>query len=163
VKKWQCPECGLEVSHSCAGVNPDANGSAMEAQWSLQAQIAHGFEVLDLNPSTKRARVYNQGYDPLFLEFWNVYPLRRNKRKAAQVWRKALVRASANDIIAGAARYRNDPNRIDGFTKYAEGWLNGDGWLDDPLPVRLRPGVEPSRQIPTPEDVQREIAEFLGG
>ena len=39
-------------------------------------------------------------------------------------------------ILAGAIRYRDDPNRVDQFTKYAEGWLNADGWEDEPLPPR---------------------------
>jgi hypothetical protein len=71
-----------------------------------------------------------------FVEFWAAYPLRRDKRKAEKAYAAALKRADPNTILEGAQRYAADPNRDDRFTKYAEGWLNGDGWLDEPLPTR---------------------------
>lgn len=71
-----------------------------------------------------------------FDEFWIAYPRRRDRRKAERAFAAALKRADADTIIAGARRYATDPNRDDQFTKYAEGWLNGDGWLDEPLPPR---------------------------
>ena len=116
------------------GANPDANGTA--------GTIAHGSGS---KPSTKKSRVYNQGYDQGFLDFWELYPLKRDKRKALKAWRNAITRANANAIANGAKRYRDDPNRMAQYTKYAEGWLNADGWEDEPLPPRLdRHGKEPS-------------------
>jgi hypothetical protein len=73
---------------------------------------------------------------PRFDEFWTAYPRRRDRRKAEKAFANALNRADVDTIIAGAARYASDPNRADQFTKYAEGWLNGDCWLDEPLPSR---------------------------
>jgi hypothetical protein len=73
---------------------------------------------------------------PRFDDFWASYPRRRDRRKAEKAFANALKRADADTIIAGADRYTNDPNRSEQFTKYAEGWLNGDGWLDEPLPLR---------------------------
>jgi hypothetical protein len=73
---------------------------------------------------------------PRFAEFWSAYPLHRDRRKAERAFKAALKRAPPDDIIAGAHRYSADPNREEQFTKYAEGWLNGDGWLDEPLPPR---------------------------
>lgn len=74
---------------------------------------------------------------PRFQEFWDAYPLRRDRRKAEKAFRNALKRAGADEIIAGARRYEADPNRAAQYTKYAEGWLNADGWLDEPLPARV--------------------------
>src|SRR6476661_8671463 len=71
-----------------------------------------------------------------FDEFWAAYPRRRDKRKAEKAFAAARKRTDADTIIDGAHRYAADPNRIEQFTKYAEGWLNGDGWLDEPLPPR---------------------------
>lgn len=71
-----------------------------------------------------------------FQDFWDIYPRRRDRRKAERAFANALKRADAETIIAGASRYADDPNRVDQFTKYPEGWLNGDGWLDEPLPPR---------------------------
>lgn len=75
-------------------------------------------------------------YPDAFEQFWEHYPLKRDKRKALKAWKSAIKRTDNDTLIAGAVRYRDDPNRSDQYTKYAEGWLNGDGWEDDPLPER---------------------------
>lgn len=80
-----------------------------------------------------------QAYPDDFEQFWAEYPVKRDKGKALKAWKSATKRADNGAIIAGAVRYREDPNREDGYTKYAEGWLNGDGWEDEPLPSRERP------------------------
>ena len=143
---FPCPHCGGEIV-PVAGSSPFPgwrNGDAIPAQPSINpgasTSIAHGSGS---RPSTKRTP-YNQGYDPLFLEFWNVYPLKRDKRKALNAWRNAVARAPHNIILQGARRYREDPNRLPGFTKYAEGWLNGDGWEDEALPPRINPNGQRS-------------------
>lgn len=159
-----CADCGGAIQHHCSaqsGANPGAIGGANQAQISRQAQIAHGSEVQDLDPSPKRARAYNQGYNQEFLRFWEVYPLKRDKRKAHRAWTGAIRRASAGAIRDGAIRYRDDPNRLDQFTKYAEGWLNGDGWEDDPLPPRLPRGVDPTPRVTTTQaDLDAMAAEI---
>lgn len=71
-----------------------------------------------------------------FEAFWAVYPRKAGKRAAREAWAKAVKRANPADIIAGAVRYRDDPNRDDAYTKYPQGWLNADRWEDDPLPDR---------------------------
>jgi hypothetical protein len=148
---FPCPHCGGEIvvtpgsspfpgwrNPGATGVNPVAQSVA---QSGANPEIAQRFEVQDLAPKTK---IYNQAYTRNFQEFWQVYPRHRDKRKAFKAWRNAVARLGATAdargaIIAGAIRYRDDPNRLDEFTKYAEGWLNGDGWEDEPLPSRLSP------------------------
>jgi hypothetical protein len=156
-----CPHCGGEIvgfivgtsplpgwrnlAQSGANVvaNPGANPGANQ-----NAQVVQDLEV-------PKAKSYNQGYNQDFLaHFWKFYPLLRSKRKAQMAWIRAvsrLTQSGANRvdaiaaIEAGVRRYAEDPNREEGFTKYAEGWLNGDGWEDAPLPVRLSPnGRRPS-------------------
>mgnify|MGYP000116654668 CR=1 FL=1 len=39
-------------------------------------------------------------------------------------------------ITAGAARFRDDPNREEKYTPLAATWLNGERWEDGPLPER---------------------------
>ncbi len=75
-----------------------------------------------------------KGYTPEFERFWLAYPLRKGKAAAARAFHRALGRASAAEIIAGAQRYADDPQRKPDFTKYAEGWLNADRWLDEATP-----------------------------
>ena len=119
-----CASCGDAIHHECAGAT-DAN------------QTANGKVAQMFLGSTKDGRQpYNQDYPAQFLAFWAIYPRHRDKRKALKAWRNAIRRGAIDDINSGAIRYRDDPNRSDEFTKYAEGWLNGDGWLDEPLPAR---------------------------
>lgn len=75
-------------------------------------------------------------YPAAFETFWAVYPIKRGKGKALKAWQRAIKRSSPDAINVGAQRYKDDPNRDDGYTKYAEGWLNSDGWLDEALPIR---------------------------
>lgn len=75
-------------------------------------------------------------YPHAFEVWWQHYPRKAGKRRAFNAWKSARKRSTEADLIEGAKRYAADPNRSDQFTKYPEGWLNGDGWLDDPLPCR---------------------------
>lgn len=68
--------------------------------------------------------------------FWSAYPRKVGKPKAEKAFRSALRRAPVTAIIAGAERYRDDPNRSDEFTAHPTTWLNRDGWDDPPLPQR---------------------------
>jgi hypothetical protein len=70
----------------------------------------------------------------LFTEFWNEYPRKLDKGKAKRAFASALTRATFEDIMAGAIRYKNDQNRLDEFTKYPASWLNADSWENGPLP-----------------------------
>jgi len=107
---------------------------ATRAQHAGTAPVA---DVVALGSNDLATRETSRfAYPQDFLEFWNTYPLKRDKRKALLAWRKAVVRADASAICAGAKRYADDPNRVAQFTKYAEGWLNADAWEDAPLPPR---------------------------
>jgi hypothetical protein len=69
-----------------------------------------------------------------FTQFWSVYPKKDDKPLAKRSFEKALDRATLDVIIAGAERYRDDPNREAGFTKNPSTWLNADAWENGPLP-----------------------------
>jgi hypothetical protein len=73
-----------------------------------------------------------------FSQFWAVYPKKDDKPLAKRSFEKALNRASLEVILAGAKRYRDDPNREDAFTKNPSTWLNADAWENGPLPARGR-------------------------
>jgi len=147
VAEWECPDCG--GFHRCgrrkSGVSVGASDgvSRLKSGASDPADESARFEHVSkaLEPSGSKSRTYNQGYEPGFELFWSIYPLHRSKRKAQIAWRKSIHRASANEINSGASRYRSDPNRLPQYTLYAEGWLNADGWLDDPLPPRISPSA----------------------
>lgn len=72
----------------------------------------------------------------LFVDFWNVYPLKVGKGAAQKAFEKAIRTTDAGIIIKGAQRYKSDPNRVQGYTAHAATWLNAQRWLDEPLPMR---------------------------
>jgi len=111
------------VSDSVAGSPPDMEGEREQGREQGREEQTCATKLRDSAP-------------PQFAEFWDAYPRRRDRRKAEKAFTTALKRADPDTIIAGANRYAADPNRLEQYTKYAEGWLNGDGWLDEPLPPR---------------------------
>lgn len=72
--------------------------------------------------------------DPEFSRFWDAYPNKRDRKRAYPVFIEAKSRASVDTIIAGAERYRDDPNRD--WTKEPKTWLEGDCWDDAPIPPK---------------------------
>jgi hypothetical protein len=77
-----------------------------------------------------------------FEMFWNVYPRKVGKQAAIKAFAKALKSASVEDIVAGASRYADDPNRSDTFTAHPTTWLNAGRWADGPLPERIKTADE---------------------
>lgn len=68
-----------------------------------------------------------------FENFWRDYPKQRigNSKKAAAAFREALKRATAEEILAGLARYAISDEVSKGFAKGAAAWLNDDRWKND--------------------------------
>jgi hypothetical protein len=99
----------------------------------------------------------------LFEEFWKLFPRKVGKQAAERAFAKACKVAEQSVIIAGAARYADDPNRVDAFTAHPTTWLNAGRWNDEPLPERIKTGdekrVEEQRIIE--QRRAREIAETL--
>ena len=67
--------------------------------------------------------------EDLFVDFWNVYPLKVGKGAALKAFEKAIRTTDADIIIKGALRYKSDPNRVPGYTAHAATWLNAQRWL----------------------------------
>jgi hypothetical protein len=70
--------------------------------------------------------------DPDFLRFWDAYPLKVAKPKAAKAWAQAIRKADAETLIAAAAQYRDDPHRKPDYTAHPATWLNSERWNDEP-------------------------------
>ncbi|MFW0183799.1 hypothetical protein ACN082_09910 [Rothia sp. CCM 9417] len=78
-------------------------------------------------------------YSPIFEQFWATYPRQEGKLDAWNAWRSASHFNTASTIIAGAARYRDNPHRNPQFTKTPARWLESRGWEDGPAePPRLQ-------------------------
>lgn len=81
----------------------------------------------------------NQTLDPgeiAFRHFWVRYPNKIAIAEARLAFAQALKIARAEDIIIGAQRFAEDPNRDATYTPYPSKWLNGQRWTDGPLPPR---------------------------
>jgi hypothetical protein len=79
--------------------------------------------------------------DARFEEFYNAYPLKRDKGRALRAFNSALKRASAETIIAGAIAYRDDPTRKPDYTKYPATWLNADAWENEVITPKAAPSI----------------------
>ena len=84
----------------------------------------------------------------LWIQFQDTFPRQEGMHAAHRVWAR-LIREGHDPtlILAGAKRYRDDPNRDPQFTKSPTKWLNQRGWEDDPLPG---PNGQPQPATPTP-------------
>ena len=149
-------------------VNKD--GRFGEALWTTQDPDAlpyagfpsAGFPTSDnpthKNNNLKEQQVKNNKYtaqsQELFDEFWKEYPRKLDKAKAFRAFNSALSRASFEDILAGVISYKNDPNRLDEFTKYPASWLNADSWENGPLP--FDPRAAKKKQQAEQDKIMRE-------
>jgi len=70
-----------------------------------------------------------------FDNFWKAFPRKTAKGAARKAWEK-LTADDQLAAIAGAQRFAADPNRDETFTPHPATWLNGERWLDEPLPPR---------------------------
>ncbi|WP_158610164.1 hypothetical protein [Micromonospora globbae] len=81
----------------------------------------------------RRSAARNYDDDPRFVEFWNVYPLKKAKPAAFTAWRNAIKRgADPGHIITAAKSYRDDPRRKPDFTAHPATWLNQERYDDQP-------------------------------
>lgn len=86
-------------------------------------------------------QVLGSDRDLAFVEFWRRYPHKTGKGQARKAWAAARRRGVLPEVIvAGADRYREDPNRDPAFTKHPATWLNGECWDDEPLPDKRPAG-----------------------
>lgn len=79
-----------------------------------------------------------------FLDWYLEYPRKESKGVAEKAYAKARKLATAEALIEGAIRYRDDPNRDAGFTKLPATWLNAKCWEDGPLPERNATQARPT-------------------
>lgn len=84
------------------------------------------------NGKRSRRQAYDYASDLQFLRFWDAFPVKSGKPAAFKAWLAALARGADPElIIARAVAYRDDPNRNPDKTKYPQGWLNDERYLDE--------------------------------
>lgn len=70
--------------------------------------------------------------DPGFAKFWEAYPLKKDKKRAYEVFVKVVEKVDLEILIQGAINYTNDPTRNPTHTRHASTWLNNNNWEDSP-------------------------------
>ena len=93
-----------------------------------------------LEPSLNRPSEPSMRNSADFADFWAAYPRKTARAAAVKAWAKAVRSAAPEEIVAGARRYADDPNREAQFTAYPATWLNAGRWEDEPLPSRAPAG-----------------------
>lgn len=123
---------------------PQQNPSKIKPETETETETYKRKDLLtaDASSGTSTPTDITCAYPKAFESWWDHYPRKAGKRKALAAWKRARKRATDQQLIDGAIRYANDPHRTDEYTKYPEGWLNRDGWLDDPLPGPKAGGIE---------------------
>ena len=112
-------------------------------------------------PSPKKRK--RRQYPDDFNQFWSAYPKNADKPVAFKAWEKAIHRADAEEIIEGAERYRDDPNRSDAYTKNAATWLNADAWENGPLPERSGSLTFDQQRVRNNNQLFQDINNQIGG
>jgi predicted transcriptional regulator len=120
---------GTKVSGEWTEMSHERTKMSERMDKNDQVTITNQLEPLEREPKN-----YS---DVQFNEFWAVYPKKQDKALAKRSFEKAITRASFDEIIAGAEKYRDDPNRDPLFTKNPSTWLNADAWENDPLPAMV--------------------------
>ena len=95
--------------------------------------------------------ILNRTQGTQFDEFWEIYPIHNGGQVVAlKAFKKALKVTTLEEILDGARRYRDDPNRAREFTAYPATWLNQQRWADPALPPQsLKDGRRSLREAPT--------------
>lgn len=126
----RCPGCQEQRSKLVKVTQKSADVTKFEEVSTKVPKEGKGGEGLKTSSPAKLVTVD----DPDFDRFWSAYPRKVGKGEARKAWakiRKSGVDAAA--IVAGAERYRDDPQRrrkdIE-FTKHPGPWLNAERWTD---------------------------------
>jgi hypothetical protein len=117
--------------------SPTTTGALPDPSTPGEGEKGRRGEVNTSAPDKPTRHVYPDD----FLLFWEQYPKKVSKDSALKQWKLALKRATAEDIILGAKRYRENPTRSQQFTKDPDGWLSAGKWADETEVVA--PRVDP--------------------
>lgn len=124
-----CTEC---TPATAAPLQPDAPTPATDSTTPATSDRTPALAAPELPRTTNIPKGTQEGRTLVgFDAFWRAYPLRQGERDAKKAWRSAIHRANPADIIAGAQRYADDPERDPRYTKTPFKWLEGDCWKDE--------------------------------
>ena len=117
----------------------DAGRNAARIRWSNAESdaLAHAGIYGEGGSRSRSSKNKDSIETDEFIEFYeHTYPRRQGRGAARKAWNAAIRKAQPLEIIAGAQRFADDPNREPAYTPHPSTWLNQERWADDPLPRR---------------------------
>jgi hypothetical protein len=156
-KETEASEKRLKASYS-DGVLKRLNSDESVLNKTPLARVEDSSSNIEISGGEEKDKSLPQIDREFADDFWPAYPLKRDRGHALKAYRAARKRASVDVIMAGVRRYAaeragDDPK----FTKYAQGWLNGDGWADEPRPSSRPTATAPPSHAAQVDDVLNSI------
>ena len=124
------PDCDGTLQHRTGVKSVTVRGEISDIRGEIWSPS--GVKPISPEPNKEPIKKPNKNLSEYFAEFWNVYPRKLDKGKAERAFKSAIKKASPEEIIQAAQRYRDDPTRRDDFTKYPATWLNAESWNNEP-------------------------------
>lgn len=121
-------------------VTPSCDSHECHKGVSRRGGVIQSNPIRSADADPKNSQKGSAGFD----DFWAVVPRKVGKQAARRAWEKAVKLESPQVIVQKMREYRDDPNRVEEFTKHPSTWLNAGCWEDDPLPPRNRGKNQPN-------------------
>jgi Helix-turn-helix domain len=84
-------------------------------------------------------------YSAKFLQFWDVYPIKREKDAAYKRWQTKKCEAIAGTVISSVQNHiKHDEKWHEGFIPYPAKFLSGGGWKDELADAKQAPSPAPA-------------------
>ncbi len=125
-------------AHTAQGVGTECTAPVQETTFTPSIEV-------DSNEVDKCANAHADDAHS-FDEWWQVYPVKKDKGRARTAFKAALKKTTAETLLDAAILYRDDPNRDPRFTKYPASWLNAEAWENGPLAPRIGGGITAAEQ-----------------
>jgi uncharacterized protein YdaU (DUF1376 family) len=107
---------------------------AAKKKWAASADAsADAIADTTHNPQpTYKDKTPNVQTASRFDEWWDAYDLKKNRKKALEIWKRRKLDGMADELIADAQnRHQHDADWKRGFQPHPTTYLNGDRWNDE--------------------------------
>jgi len=159
----------IEINQELQSVEQDASKPLAECL-PRERDRGREREETESPPKAPRKRMacLNADQSKIFEEWYAIYPLHKARLAAERSFLAALARASPAELLAGAARYRDEcVGKEPRYIAHPASWLNAGRWKDENgrangtvygLPERRRPTAPPSPHLLAGESSEGETA-----
>jgi len=131
--KWQTHDSANDKKMADASLRHGQNGCQTNAPLTTNLDQSSLRSEDISRPKSKKVAKEPEG----FAAFYAAFPLHKARAAASKAFSKALLLASAAELIDGAKRYAAERSNEDPkFTAHAATWLAHGRWLDEARPQR---------------------------